>query len=152
MKDKIGKCKICGLGFTQKDYDNASNGVVGDECLVGDYDDICYPCQLKEVRMKIGKDLKDFYTDEHLIGSAEGHLSGWFKTQYQGKSKEDCMFNLRTNHDNSLEIEHVEEALKRKLTPEEQDYVVEKFHKAVIKQIDFEGASGWYDTCGDRND
>ena len=44
----IGNCKVCGLGFTKKDYDNASKGVCGDECLVGDYDDICYPCQLKE--------------------------------------------------------------------------------------------------------
>jgi len=42
-----GKCKICGLEFTQKDYDNASKGVCGDDCLVGDYDDICYPCQFK---------------------------------------------------------------------------------------------------------
>jgi|TARA_Y100000310_G_C20607170_1_gene776132 rubredoxin len=42
---KEGKCKHCGLIFTEEDYKNASKGIVGDECLVGDYDDICYPCQ-----------------------------------------------------------------------------------------------------------
>jgi len=48
MRKVVGKCRVCGLEFTQKDFDNASKGVVGDECLVGDYDDICYPCQFKE--------------------------------------------------------------------------------------------------------
>ncbi len=46
--DVLGKCRVCGLEFTRGDYENASKGVVGDECLVGDYDDICYPCQFKE--------------------------------------------------------------------------------------------------------
>lgn len=42
-----GKCIHCGLEFTATDYKNAELGVVGDECLVGDWDNICYPCQLK---------------------------------------------------------------------------------------------------------
>ena len=46
---KEGKCKHCGLIFTEEDYKNASKGIVGDECLVGDHDDICYPCEFKEV-------------------------------------------------------------------------------------------------------
>jgi len=49
---QAGECKICGKKFTQKDYDNASKGVCGDECLVGDYDDICYPCQFKQMENK----------------------------------------------------------------------------------------------------
>jgi len=48
MTDEIvGSCRVCGLGFTQTDYDNAAKGIVGDKCLVGDEDDICYPCELK---------------------------------------------------------------------------------------------------------
>ena len=48
LDEVMGKCKVCGLEFTKLDYINASNGVVGDECLVGDHDDICYPCQFKK--------------------------------------------------------------------------------------------------------
>ena len=47
MNKVEGKCKYCGLEFTEEDYKNAEEGVAGDECLVGDYDDICYPCQFK---------------------------------------------------------------------------------------------------------
>ena len=46
MKKK-GKCIYCGIEFTEEDYRKASEGVVGDDCLVGDYDNICYPCQFK---------------------------------------------------------------------------------------------------------
>ena len=49
---KSGKCKYCGRKFTAKDYENASKGVVGDECLVGDRDDVCYPCQFKHEETK----------------------------------------------------------------------------------------------------
>jgi len=41
------ECVHCGLEFTEDDYKNAAKGLVGDGCLVGDYDNICYPCQLK---------------------------------------------------------------------------------------------------------
>ena len=44
---KTGKCIHCGLKFTAEDYKKARQGVVGDGCLVGDYDNICYPCQDK---------------------------------------------------------------------------------------------------------
>jgi len=41
---KTGKCKYCGRKFTNKMYEDASNGVMN---MVGDYDDVCYPCQFK---------------------------------------------------------------------------------------------------------
>ena len=44
---KTGECIYCGLKFTALDYKNAELGVVGDDCLVGDWDNICYPCQDK---------------------------------------------------------------------------------------------------------
>jgi hypothetical protein len=67
-KDKIvGRCKICNRGFTQKDYDNAAKGVVGDECLVGDWDDICYPCQFKKESGIKNTDF-EFWEDENLMG------------------------------------------------------------------------------------
>ena len=32
MTDEIvGSCRVCGLGFTQTDYDNAAKGIVGDK-------------------------------------------------------------------------------------------------------------------------
>jgi len=43
-RKKVGSCKTCGMKFTAKDYENAS---AGKESPVGDYDDECYPCQLK---------------------------------------------------------------------------------------------------------
>jgi len=48
LDEVMGKCKVCGLEFTKLDYINASNGVVGDECLVGDHDDICSVCEVKQ--------------------------------------------------------------------------------------------------------
>ena len=51
----VGKCRVCGLEFTKLDYINARNGVVGDECLVGDFDDICYPCQFNLKKQEVKK-------------------------------------------------------------------------------------------------
>ena len=45
--EKTGKCIHCGRKFDAEDYRKAESGVVGDDCLVGDYDNICYPCQIK---------------------------------------------------------------------------------------------------------
>ena len=45
--DAKGECCHCHRKFTEEDYKKASEGVVGDECLVGDFDNICYPCQFK---------------------------------------------------------------------------------------------------------
>jgi len=50
---QAGECKnLWKKNLHKKDYDNASKGVCGDECLVGDYDDICYPCQFKQMENK----------------------------------------------------------------------------------------------------
>jgi len=61
-KGKTGRCIHCGMKFTAEDYKKASQGVVGDDCLVGDYDNICYPCQekygTKEAREKSHLDAK----------------------------------------------------------------------------------------------
>jgi ribosomal protein L37AE/L43A len=39
---KIYECKKCKYKFTQQEYKNATLGLI-----VGDFEDICYPCQLK---------------------------------------------------------------------------------------------------------
>ena len=96
------------------------------------------------------KELKNILTEDYLNGSAEGHLDAWFEKQYKGKDEESCR-EMLTQHDDCLEIESVEELMKRELTDEEKEFLIQKFHDAILKNIKFGGACGWYDTCGDLN-
>ncbi len=102
---------------------------------------------------KLNKDLQDYLTESSLNGMAESHLSAWM-SRYYGMNKEDIEFDLNVNHDDSLEIEYTEEMLSRKLNGEEIDFMVDKFHDAIIDNINFlsgGGANGWWDTCGAFN-
>jgi len=81
----------------------------------------------------IGQDLK-LYTDKEINNMAESHIECW-KDRYYRKSKSDIRYDLIVNHDNSLEVERVEEDLKRKLNDDEINFLNEKFIKEVVKII-----------------
>ena len=78
--------------------------------------------------------LKDLLTDSYLKDMAESHIEAW-RERYFRKSKKDIRFDLNVNHDNSLEIERVEEDLERELTDKERATVENKFINAVVKHI-----------------
>jgi hypothetical protein len=98
------------------------------------------------------EDLKEYLTDDVKNGMAESHLSVWWE-RYQGKTKEEVKFDLRVNHDDSLEVEYTESELKRELTDEEKTLIGTTLVEAIIDNIEFTNdvAVGWYDTCGDFN-
>jgi len=54
----IGKCEKCGREFTEKDFENASNG---DPSPVGDWDFVCYPCQFELMDLGEWEDFRDRY-------------------------------------------------------------------------------------------
>lgn len=86
-----------------------------------------------QTKKQIGNDLRALLLrTDFLRYCAESHYEGW-KTRYEGKRKKDVAFDLRMNHDDSIEIERAEENLKRKLTDDEIDYLGQKFHAAVVK-------------------
>jgi hypothetical protein len=87
------------------------------------------------------------YLDENLEGLVESHLSAWFIKEYLGKSRDCIELHIRT-HDDSLEIESAQERLKRELSYDEEDYLIETFHKAVIENMEFNNniAVGFWDT------
>jgi hypothetical protein len=82
---------------------------------------------------KVSAEVKNYVT-ENINEMAESHIECW-KDRYFRKSKKDISFDLNVNHDSSLEIERVEEDLKRKLNDVENDYVISQFNKAVVKAI-----------------
>ncbi len=98
----------------------------------------------------IGKDLKEFLTNDYLKVSVEGHMYAWFDKKYKGESQKHIKATLM-QHDDSLEIESAEEALNRSLNEKEINFLVENFHNMIIKRIKFGGATGWYDTCDELN-
>ena len=101
----------------------------------------------------MNNDLQNYLTQSNLDGMAESHLSCWIE-RYKGMGKEAVEFDLNVNHDDSLEIEHIEEILHRKLNDEEVDFLIDKSHHAIIDNINFlngGGANGYWDTCGTLN-
>lgn len=56
MKKYVGKCKICGVDMHHDD-----NNPVSDYSNVGDWDFICYPCQLKAMDDGTWEELKSKY-------------------------------------------------------------------------------------------
>jgi hypothetical protein len=82
----------------------------------------------------INKDFTKLVTSEYISDMAENHIECW-KDRYYRKSKQEISFDLNVNHDSSLEIERVEEDLKRKLTIKEETRLLTLFNKAVVKQI-----------------
>lgn len=99
---------------------------------------------------KIGTDLETLLTNDYKEGMAESHHMSWF-SRHIGQSKEEIIFDLKVNHDDSLEIENTENELERKLTDFEIDYLIEVFHNSIIDNTEFINNTvvGWWDTCGD---
>ena len=83
------------------------------------------------MKKNISKDFTDLLDNEYLTSMAESHLDCW-KERYYRKSKKDLKFDLSVNHDDSLEIERVEEDLKRKLTDDEISKLITLFHNKVV--------------------
>lgn len=88
------------------------------------------------------------YMNENKNKMAFSHLECWFTEKYQGESKSRCLELVKKEHDNSLEIEEVEEETGLELTDREKKYVVNKFAEAIIGQLYFKGASLIIDECG----
>jgi hypothetical protein len=84
-------------------------------------------------KIVIGKDLKEYLSNEKT-NMAESHLESW-KERYcaYGGNKKRLIEDLYINHDSSLEIERIEEDLKRELTSEEHDFAVAAFNKEVVR-------------------
>lgn len=70
-------------------------------------------------------------TEQFVKDLAESHLDAW-KDRYFLKSRSAMKFDLEVNHDDSLEIEYVEEQLGRELTDKERGIVSKKFIRAVL--------------------
>lgn len=84
----------------------------------------------------IGQDFLDKIDNKWYEDAAESHIDSWKERYSQYKNKKDVSFDLKMNHDPSLEIERAEDELGRKLTDTENDMLVDKFNKAVYKIID----------------
>ena len=80
---------------------------------------------------KVGNDLKD-YMLQNSRDLAESHLEAW-KDRYALMSSKAISTDLYVNHDPSLEVERIEQGMKRKLNSTEYDYAVNKFNEAVLK-------------------
>jgi len=61
----MGVCHSCNRKFSDRDYQNAAKGMLGDRCLVGDWDWICYPCQLKMIDNNTWDSFRDKMLEEH---------------------------------------------------------------------------------------
>ena len=90
---------------------------------------------LNESKNDIGKDFTDEINDKWYEDAAESHIDAWKDRYSKLSSKKDVEFDLNVNHDPSLEIESAEELLGRELTIAENDMLVRKFNKAVVKKI-----------------
>ncbi len=90
---------------------------------------------LNESKSDIGKDFIDTINDQWYEDAAESHIEAWSERYGKLSSKKEVEFVLNVNHDPSLEIEDAEERLGRELTIAENDILVKKFNKAVVKKI-----------------
>ena len=85
------------------------------------------------------------YMEKNKRRMAFSHLECWFTKKYQGESQKECLRLVKQEHDNSCEIEEVEEETGLELTDREKRYVIDQFAKGIIESIDFGGASIFYD-------
>lgn len=77
------------------------------------------------------RNFDNLLTEQFVKDLAESHLEVW-KERYFCKGRAAIKFDLEVNHDNSLEIECVEEQLGRELTNKEREIVGKKFIRAVL--------------------
>jgi len=83
---------------------------------------------------KIKPDLESLLNTSFLEDIARSHLEAW-KDRYAryGGNKRRMEEDLYINHDDSIEIENVEEELGRELESDEVDHFCEAFHSKVIE-------------------
>ena len=86
---------------------------------------------MKTIKETIAQEVKS-YINNNVKDMAESHLQAW-KDRYSLMGLKEIKQGLYNEHDPSLEIEEVEEAIRRKLNEKEQTYVVDQFNRAVIK-------------------
>ena len=80
------------------------------------------------------EDLREFLQN-NLEGMAESHIECW-EERYAFKKIETIEYDLRVNHDDSLEIEKAETGISRHLTNEEMQQISELFILEVLKELD----------------
>jgi hypothetical protein len=107
----------------------------------------------KQQKNKLDKmKFQEFLNNDDAYFS-EGHLSGWFKSEYHGKTKSEIKYNLEVNHDNSLEIENCESEIGRELKGKEEEILLKRFYKAIYNSIEWKRgiAIGYYDSLNQLN-
>jgi len=79
---------------------------------------------------------KDFsnYIKENLHDIVESHLDCW-NDRYKKYKCKDLKTDLDINHDFSLEIEGIEDELKREISEFEEDLLIKKFIKEALRQF-----------------
>lgn len=82
--------------------------------------------------MKLKADFKNFLY-ENIEGMAESHIEAW-KDRYFGYSIQRLKTDLTINHDVSLELEMATYELKRELTTNEEQVLINRFNNEVINQ------------------
>lgn len=70
------------------------------------------------------------YINDNIEDMVESHFNCW-KDRYYRMSKADVLFDLHNNYDFSGELEWVADGIGRKLTTDEEAYVIDKFYETV---------------------
>lgn len=83
-------------------------------------------------RRVTGQDFRMTISKEWIITAAKNHLDTW-KNRYSGKRKKDIKFDLRMNHDISLEFEKAEASMGRDLSDDEREVLEERFNSKVVQ-------------------
>lgn len=80
------------------------------------------------------EDFKEYLENDDSYFS-EGHLLGWFNTQYLGLELKEAKYKLEMTHDTICEIENAENELKRELDEEEREQLIKRFNEAVLNSL-----------------
>ena len=97
-----------------------------------------------KTKKNIGTDFIDKINNQWYEDAAESHIDCWKRRYTEYKSKKEVEFDLNVNHDSSLETEHAEEILGRELSIDENDVLIRKFNKMVLKKINLRKLRYYY--------
>ena len=81
--------------------------------------------------MRIKKDLKNFVENE-LESLVCGHIEAWWG-HYVGMSVNEASYELDVNYDWRAEFQEIESDLKRELSSNEENYILQKYLKLFKK-------------------
>lgn len=82
-------------------------------------------------KKEIGQDFTTLLSGNYIHNMAVSHSECWYD-RMKSQSKKEVEFDLDMNHDDSLEVDRVEEDLKRVITYSERDVLSTLFHKKVV--------------------